>query len=145
MNKTNPYTYYHPINVRYSDLDAQGHVNNAVFLTYLETARLGYYQAVGIWHPESGIKTGTVVARIEIDYLAPIYLGQSIRVGLRVERMGNKSLTFAFQIERTSNGKAIARGTTVMVAYDNQTESSVSLPADWRSKINLFKNQEGEP
>ena len=43
------FTYYHPITVRYSDLDPQGHVNNAVYLTYVEIARLGYYEATGIW------------------------------------------------------------------------------------------------
>lgn len=137
------FTYYYPITIRYSDLDPQEHVNNAVYLSYLESARLGYYKEVGIWDAEKGIKTGMVVARIEIDYLAPITLGQSIQVGLRVERMGNKSLTFAFLIESVSSGKALARGISVMVAYDNQTERSIPLPEDWRRLINLFEEREG--
>lgn len=144
MNNSDAYTYYFPITVRYSDLDPQEHVNNAVYLSYLESARLGYYQAVGIWDAEKRVKTGMVVARIEIDYLAPITLGQSIQVGLRLERMGNKSLTFAFLIESVSKGKALARGTSVMVAYDNQTQRSVPISKNWRKKFNLFEGWENQ-
>jgi len=143
MNKTDLYTYYHPITIRYSDLDPQEHVNNAVYLSYLESARLGYYQAAGIWNAEKRIKTGMVVARVEIDYLAPITLGQAIQVGLRLERMGNKSLTFAFLIESITKGTPLARGLSVMVAYDNQIERSIPLPEEWRRLINLFEEREG--
>lgn len=133
------FTFYYPISVRFADLDPQGHVNNAVYLTYLESARLGYYQAAGIWHRDSGMKTGMVVARIEIDYLAPIFFGQSLRVGLRMERMGNKSFTLAFQIELDPQGNALARGKSTMVTYDNQAEKSMPIPLDWRKKINKFE------
>jgi len=142
MNIDNTFTFYHPVTVCYRDLDPQGHVNNAVYLTYLESARLGYYQAVDIWHPNSGAQTGMVVAHIEIDYLAPIFLGQTIQVGLRMEKMGIKSLTLVFIIEDVLTKKSIARGKSVMVAYDNQRESSIPIPAAWREKINQFELRE---
>ncbi len=66
--ETKNFTYTHPITVRYSDLDPQGHVNNAAYLTYMESARLGYYERSGIWAPNAGKSTGFVVARVEIDY-----------------------------------------------------------------------------
>jgi acyl-CoA thioester hydrolase len=140
--ESNQNTYFHPIIVRYRDLDPQGHVNNAVYLTYLESARLGYYQAVGIWSPNSGAQTGMVVAHIEIDYLASILLGQSIRVGLRLENLGIKSLTLAFIIEDVSTKKPIARGKSVMVAYDNQRDTSIPIPPAWREKISQFELKE---
>ncbi len=135
-------TYYHPVTVRYSDLDAQGHVNNAVYLSYLESARLGYYQKAGIWQIDSGVMTGMVVARIEIDYLAPIFLNHSIHVGLRLDRMGNKSLTFTFQIESIPDSSPLARGKSVMVVFDNKTNTSIPIPAEWRHKLNLFENKD---
>lgn len=92
---------------------------------------------------DDGTITGMVVARIEIDYLAPIYLGQSIQVGLRMEHLGNKSMTIAFQIETIAGGSALARGKSVMVAYDNATATSIPLPPDWRKKITQFEAQNG--
>jgi len=143
MDAKKTFTYYHPIIVRYGDLDPQGHVNSAVYLTYLESARLGYYEKVGIWQRDSGMTTGMVVAHIEINYLAPIYLGQSLQVGLRVAHLGTKSITFDFQIEAVSDAKPLADGASVMVAYDNQAEKSIPMPPDWREKITRFEKMDG--
>ena len=137
------FTYYHPITVRYADLDPQNHVNNAVYLTYVESARLGYYQQTGIWDPESDRLTGMVVARNEIDYLASVNLGQAIRVGIRLVRIGNSSLTLAFQLERPSDGAVIARGQSVMVAYDNDAHSSRPFPPEWREMIHQYEEGKG--
>jgi len=139
------FSYYHPITVRYRDLDPQDHVNNAVYLTYLESARLGYYQQVGIYHPDSRTLTGMVVVRNEINYLVPIHFGQAVRVGLRVERMGTKSITFVFQIESDADGVALARGKSVMVVYDNTSDRGVPIPPDWREKISQFEEKSRKP
>jgi len=137
------FTYTHPITVRYRDLDPQGHVNNAVYLTYLEAARIGYYQRVAIYHPDQTLLTGMVVVRNEIDYLAPIQLGQEIQVGLRIERLGTKSITFTFQMAAVLDGKTLAKGRSVMVAYDNETEQGIPIPADWREKIINYEKSKG--
>jgi acyl-CoA thioester hydrolase len=142
--KPEKFTYYYPITVRFADLDAQEHVNNAVYLTYLESARLGYYAQTGIWRPESGVLTGMVVAHIDIDYLASITFGQAIQVGLRLDHMGHKSFTLAFQIETTVAHTPMARGTSVMVTIDSMTGESIPIPTDWREKITLFEAQKGE-
>ena len=139
MNNKDEFSYYHTVTVRYRDLDPQAHVNNAVYLTYLENARLGYYQQVGIFDPQSGSLTGMVVARNEIDYLAPITLGEELRVGLRIERLGIKSLTFAFLIESLPSEVPVARGKSVMVAYDNDTQAGIPIPDEWRRKITAFE------
>jgi acyl-CoA thioester hydrolase len=135
MTELADFTYYHPITVRFADLDAQGHVNNAVYLTYLESARLGYYEKAGIWGREAGIKTGMVVAHIDIDYLAPIFFGQDIQVGLKLARLGQKSFTLAFVIETVPGKTTLARGTSVMVPYDSITGKSIPISSDWREKI----------
>jgi len=137
------FTYDHPITVRYDDLDPQGHVNNAVYLTYVEISRLGYYEATGIWRGDSGMLTGMVVAHIDIDYLAPITLGQDIRVGTRLVRIGNKSLTLAFQMESLPEKALAARGTSVMVAYDNDAQQSIPFPPEWREKILKYEEEHG--
>ena len=142
MQQKPRFSYYHPIQIRYGDLDMQRHVNNAVYLTYLESARLGYYEQAGIWKRETGLLTGMVVARIEIDYLAPIIFGQAIQVGLRVDRIGQKSLNFTNQIESVDQVQVYARGKTVMVAFDDAKQQSIQVPDSWREKITLFEKGE---
>jgi len=136
------FTFYHPVVVRYGDLDPQGHVNNVVYLTYLESARLGYYEKAGIWKSDSGMITGFVVARNEINYLAPITLGQELKVGLRVERMGMKSLTFVFRMEADPATGPVADGKSVMVAYDSDAGRGIPIPPDWRKKIIEFEGMD---
>ena len=63
------FAYTHPITVRYADLDPQQHVNNAAVVTYLESARMGYYQACGLWDGRSFESFGMVVAALHVDYL----------------------------------------------------------------------------
>ena len=140
--KSDPFTYYHSITVRYADLDPQSHVNNAAYMTYLESARLGYYQASGIWKPDAGMLTGMVVAKAEIEYRAPIFMGQSIRVGVRLEALGNSSMTFVFQIESVPESKPLARGRSVMVAFDNVKGEKRPIPPEWREKLTRFEEME---
>ena len=140
--KSDSFTYYHPIIVRYADLDPQSHVNNAVYMTYLESARLGYYEAAGIWHPGSGTLTGMVVVKAEIEYLEPIFMGQSIQVGVRLDALGTSSLTFAFQIESVPESRPLARGKTVMVAFDNEKGVKRPVPPEWREKLNRYEEME---
>lgn len=144
MAESSNYTYYHPITVRFGDLDPQGHVNNAVYLTYLESARLGYYQRAGIWQPETGVLTGMVVAHIDIDYLAPIFLGQDIQVGIKLSLLGHKSITLEFLMESLPGKIPLARGTSVMVVYDSEAEKSIPIPPEWRNKINQFERRSEE-
>jgi acyl-CoA thioester hydrolase len=139
------FTYYHPITVRYGDLDPQGHVNNAAYLTYLESARLGYYEKTGIWSSQSGQRTGMVVAHIAIDYLQPLFLHQGVCVGLRLARLGQKSLTLDFQIEAGPSASPAARGQSVMVAFDHTAQKSMPIPPAWRENIHHFEKTDGKP
>ena len=133
------FVFYHPIIVRYADLDPQQHVNNAAYLTYLESARMGYYSESGLWNGQSVREIGMVVASIHIDYLKSIHFGQKVRVGLMVSHIGNKSIRFQHQIEDAENGDVFARGEFVMVAYDSVNERSIRVPDDWRKKIAQFE------
>ena len=131
--------HYCPIQVRYGDLDPQGHVNNARFLTYTEQTRMSYLIELGLWDGVSFIDLGLIVADIHMSYLSPIHLGQAIQVGVCVTRIGNKSINFEFQLEDTESKKIIAKCETVMVTYDYHTESSIPVPQTWREKIKAFE------
>jgi acyl-CoA thioester hydrolase len=133
------FRYYHPIEVRYGDLDPQGHVNNARYLTYLEQARIAYIHQLGLWKGGSFMDVGIILADAQITFKEPIQYGQSVRVGVRVSRLGVKSLTMEYQIEDAVDGRALATGASVLVAYDYHQGCSRPLPEDWRRTLAEFE------
>ena len=82
---------------------------------------------------------GLIVADAHLVYLKPIELGQNIRVGIRVTRIGNKSLDFDYQIEDADNGMVMGTATTVMVAYNYHTLSTIRVTDEWREAISKFE------
>jgi acyl-CoA thioester hydrolase len=136
------FRFHVPIEVRYADIDAQGHVNNAGYLTYLETARTNYLRHLGLWDARSFLDIGTIVGDIHIRYLAPVELTQQIQVDMSVVRIGNKSFTIAYQIVDTATGSLKATAESVMIAYDYHLQTSVPVSAEWREKIGAFEGQD---
>jgi acyl-CoA thioester hydrolase len=82
------YKYKTPIPIRFSDMDAYGHVNNAIYLTYFEIARSNYWRDVINWNWGD---TGIILGRSEINYLKPITLNDEIACYVRTTRIGNSS------------------------------------------------------
>lgn len=134
------FRYYHPIEVRYGDLDPQAHVNNAKFLTYLEQARINYMRYLGLWESDSFLDIGIILADVHIAYRAPITFRQPVRVGVCFDRLGNKSLKMKYRIENSQTGQEYATAETVQVAYDYRTQSTIPIPDLWREKISDFDN-----
>jgi acyl-CoA thioester hydrolase len=129
------------IQIRFSDVDKIGHVNNAVFLQYMETARVQYFNDVfGKRH--NWDKVGFVVVRNEINYLLPLYLNDEIYCTTRCIKIGNKSLTLENVIYRKKSRKKekVAEGIGVLVAMDYQINKSMKLPHKWVKKIKVFEN-----
>ena len=133
------FRYYHPIEVRYGDLDPQGHVNNAKFMTYMEQARVGYMRQLDLWDGSSFINLGIILADAQITFLAPILLHQSVRVGVRVPRLGNKSFTMEYSIENGIDGSMFATGKSIQVAYDYTTRQTTPIPKRWRELITEYE------
>lgn len=133
------YHFYHPIEVRYGDLDPQGHLNNARYLTYMEQARINYLRQLGLWRGDSFFDIGIIMADFHITYLAPVYFGQQVQVGAKVTRMGNKSMEMHYTLEDTATGKELAKAYGVLVAYDYKQAQSIPIPAEWRLAIAAFE------
>jgi acyl-CoA thioester hydrolase len=143
------YRFFHPISVRYGDLDPQGHVNNAGFLTYMEGARVSYIRRLGLWDGKSFLEIGFILARVELDYQAPILMTDEVEVGLRVSRLGNKSLDMEYLIREPVTGNVFAEGKTVQIAFDYQSGKTIPLLVSWREVIQDFEgdnlgNQQGD-
>lgn len=127
------YPYTVPITVSFRDLDALGHVNNAVYLTYFEHARIGYgLQLVG---SDTLRDLGFIVAEATITYLRPAFYGEQLEVGVRVTDIGNKSFVMEYGLHRRADGELIARGRTVQVWFDYATQRSARVPEAFREAV----------
>jgi acyl-CoA thioester hydrolase len=124
------FAFVHPDSVRFRDLDGMGHVNNAVFMTYMETARLAYFQSLGLG--QNPLRE-LILARAEVDFRTPIELGEQVEVGVRPGRVGTKSFDLEQQVR--ADGRIAAEGRFVLVAYDYTSASSRELPAEWRELL----------
>jgi acyl-CoA thioester hydrolase len=136
------FRFFHPIEVRYGDLDPQAHVNNAKYLTYMEQARIAYIQQLGLWDGRSFLEIGIILADAHITFHAPILFGQEVRVGVRVSRLGNKSMAMEYRLEDGGTNERLASGSTVLVAYDYQAARTIPIPAGWRRVIADFEQLE---
>jgi acyl-CoA thioester hydrolase len=135
------FKFHHPIEVRYADLDPQGHVNNACFLTFFEQARVSYLIHLGLFSKDqSFLEVGIIIADAKVTFLAPVYFGQDVRVGVRVGRIGNKSMTMDYRVLDGVDGRELANGSTTLVTYDYHRHKSILVPDEWRTKIHHFEN-----
>lgn len=133
------FNFYHPIEVRYGDLDPQGHVNNAKYLTYCEQARISYVSHLGLWKGGSFLDIGIILADLKITFQAPILFGEKVHVGVRTTRMGNKSLTMEHCIEQVESLQRYVDCTVILVAYDYHRQSTIPVPPNWREAIADFE------
>ncbi|MBN1146436.1 MAG: acyl-CoA thioesterase [Anaerolineales bacterium] len=131
--------FYHPIEVRYGDLDPQGHVNNARYLTYMEQARIAYIAHLGLWKGISFLDIGVILADVHLTFKSPIQYGQQIRVGVQVTRLGNKSFTIQHSIEDTQTSEQLAACQAILVAYDYRRGRTVPIPDQWRETLAAFE------
>jgi acyl-CoA thioester hydrolase len=123
--------FEHTVNVRWRDTDALGHVNNAVYLTYLEEARDAFYlRALG--------DPFYVVVRIEIDFRAEIrHADRTVRAELAIERLGTTSLTTRETL-RTAEGEVAAEARVITVRWDQEVRAAVPFSDEQRARLAEF-------
>lgn len=126
---TNTPLFVAPIGVRWRDLDAFNHVNNANYLTYLEEARLQWLQHVPGWFNEHSMP---VLAASEVNYRRPIEWPAQLNVQLFCERLGNSSITLAHRIVDANDDALYSDGKVVLVWMDPTTGKPVPLPPSIR-------------
>ncbi|HBF41279.1 MAG TPA: acyl-CoA thioesterase [Anaerolineaceae bacterium] len=136
------FKFHTPITVRYIDLDAQWHVNNAHFFSFIEQARYSYLVELGLFNGQNFLDFPIIVADAHLSYQQPIPIGVQVDVGVAVTRIGNKSLRFEYIITDPSRTIIYATGDTTNVTYDFHTKTSKPVPGEWREKISQF---EGHP
>ncbi|MFN2221917.1 MAG: acyl-CoA thioesterase [Candidatus Promineifilaceae bacterium] len=129
MNEQPAWPFEMCIKVIFRDLDALGHVNNAVYFTYMETARTNFFaERVRITDPQM---LPVIVAEATCTYLAPLYMGDLLKVHMGVSRIGSRSFDFAY-LMTYEDGRAVARARTSMVTYDYEQARAILIPETLR-------------
>ena len=118
----------HRETVRFRDLDGMGHVNNAVYSTYLEQARLAWFG-----DDERLPLADVILARTEIDFRSPLAVGEVVSIGVRPSRLGTKS--FELEYEMRSADRLVAEAKSVLVGYDYGSGASREIPERWRRRL----------
>ena len=117
--------FSHHLAVRFRDCDALGHVNNAVYLTYLEEARLHHWRSSGVATDGERVPQ-VILARAEIDYRRPAIYGELLVVRLGVAAIGRTSFTYEYEIV-DRHGHLVASARTVLVRYDHEARTPVPI------------------
>jgi len=132
------YRYVHSQEVAFRDLDAFGHVNNGVYLTYIENARIGYARDVlGIERLEGLLM---IVASVKIDFRSRANLGETLEIGARTTKVGTKSFDLEHEF-RSQEGRLVAEAETTLVAVDYETDRTMPIPPDWRERIENYESR----
>jgi acyl-CoA thioester hydrolase len=131
------FNYEIAMDVRFRDVDAFGHVNNAVYSTYLEQARIDYLEDVvgeGIFDD-----VGFVIADLHVDFARPIDYDESVVVTVRAGELGTSSIPVEHEIRADGSVAATAEG--MLVAYDSEAEEPRPIPDAWRERIRAHEGR----
>jgi acyl-CoA thioester hydrolase len=134
------------VDVRFGDTDAMGHVNNAVYLSYAEAARLAWWSDVtGETIVREGDRTeGLILAEAEIAFRSPVHYGETVVVETRATRIGRTSVAVDHRLTATSDAGAVrlvATVRSVIVRYDYEAEAPVPWPVDLVDRIEAFEGR----
>ena len=128
-----PWRFEHELEVRFRDCDPMGHVNNAVYLTYLESARFAWWRSA--FGPLGLKEHGFIVARVEIDYRKPALPGDRLLIRLRVDNVGRSSFAVGYEIVNAKTRALMAEAKSVQVAYDYSQGQTVPLSETLRARL----------
>lgn len=135
------YPVFVPITVRYRDLDVMGHVNNAVYGTYLETARVAYALALArVQGAQPAVLEDPrdfdfIIAELTISYKSPAMLGEVLNVGVRMASAGRTSFVFEYEVTEETSGRLVATGRSVQVMFDYAAGQKKPIPDSFLAAV----------
>ncbi len=128
-----PWRFTHADEVRFSDLDVNGHLNNVAFLEFLESARVAYLRGLYPEGDPSRSSFGIVIAELKISYRSPGHFGERIETVLRPDALGRTS--FRLDFEMRVGERLLADGYSVLVIYDREERRPTSIPPALRERL----------
>jgi acyl-CoA thioester hydrolase len=131
-----------PITVRWGDLDSMGHVNNAKYFTYCESARMSYFAAVRMKEHREGERHGPALAAANLNFRQQVRWPSELEVATRVSEIGRSSFKMEYELFHRGTDDRVADGTGVIVWVDYGTGKSIPLPESLKEEIRRFEGME---
>lgn len=135
--------FYHllPLQIRFSDIDLLGHVNNASYFTMMDLGKAHYFNDVlgdrVNWH-----EINVAVVNINVNFYAPTFLTDNIAVVTRIVAMSEHSLTMEQRIVESGTGEVKCLARTIMAGYDIHTATSRPIDPDWRTAFSEYEGRD---
>ncbi len=126
------------IHVRFSDLDVLGHVNNSVYLTYFETARIHYF-GILLGKQWDWKKDGVILVKNEVEYHRPIVLHDQPMIEVTLREIGNKSFTLTYYVR--VDDEICATGLSTLVGFDSEIQQTIPIPQKMREALHHLKKE----
>jgi acyl-CoA thioester hydrolase len=121
--------------VLWSDMDAYGHVNNAVFFRWFELARMEFLQRCGFIGSYERDRIGVILHSTSCRFRAPVFHPDTIEIDTRVTELGDDRFTMSYVARSTAQKAVVGEGSAIIVSYDYTANKKVPIPADIRSRL----------
>ena len=131
-----------PVQIRFNDIDIFGHLNNSVYLQFMDLGKAEYFRNLlpdGRFDP---MEVGLVVANINCDFYSPTKMEEQLEVLTAVSSISNKSLILEQRVVNSASGDVKCRALSVMVSFDPRTGASEAISEEWRKRIAGFEQRE---
>ena len=125
---------------RFRDTDAMGHINNAVYITYLEVARQAYWQELDAQSDYRRVPF--ILAGVKVDFRSEALVKETLELALRCAWIGTKSFGFDYEIREKTTQRLVVEATSVQVCYDYTAKQSIPMPAELRRRIEAFEGRD---
>ncbi len=130
----------HELTPRFRDTDAMGHVNNAVYVTYLEVARQVYWRRLAGSHDYGSVPF--ILAHVSIDFRSETLVHEELLVGIRCTEIGHRSFAFAYEIRERASGRLVVEATSVQVCYDYASKQTLPCPPELRAQLEALEGRD---
>ncbi len=129
----------HELTPRFRDTDAMGHVNNAVYVTYLEVARQEYWRAMAKELDYSRVPF--ILAHVSIDFRSEALVNEVLQLAVRCDWIGGKSFGFSYEIRDRATERLVVEATSVQVCYDYDAKRSIPVPDSLRRQLETLEGR----
>lgn len=124
------------VQIRLTDIDILGHVNNSMYLVYFEMARIHYFNHL-VGPNWDWIEQGVVLVKNEVEYIQPLYLQDQPEIKLFLKHIGNKSFTLAYQL--FVKDKLCTTGSSTLVGFNSKTQQTIEIPERMKTALSQLE------
>ncbi len=124
------------IQIRFSDCDMMDHVNNAVYLSYIEMARIHYFTHL-FGTDRDWKKNGIIVRKNEIEYLKPVLFRDEAFIHASITHIGNSSFVMAYELQ--VGKETYTKAESVLVYFNSETQQSTPIPEEFKVQLEKIK------